>query len=133
MKPWINETIFKTWTDAQKRLWDSLCSAVPFQPPAGVEAWRETYLKNLATWEAAVRQTLAQEALAHKDKIPFNWYMLIEHAQTHMQFDLNWMQQLIDTVKKVERWTPEWQCPDCAATSDPTGATAGLRAVPLSN
>ncbi len=54
MKPWINEETFKTWTDAQRRLWDSLCSAVPFQPPAGVETWRETYLKNLATWESAV-------------------------------------------------------------------------------
>lgn len=47
MKPWINEETIKTWTDAQKRLWESLCSAVPFQPPVGVEAWRETYLK---TW-----------------------------------------------------------------------------------
>ena len=47
---------------AQKRLWNSLCSAVPFQPPAGVEAWRETYLKNLDVWEAAVRRTLSQEA-----------------------------------------------------------------------
>ncbi len=62
MKPWINEEIFKSWTQAQKRLWNSLCSAMPFQPPAGVEAWRETYLKNLNTWEVAVKKTLSQEA-----------------------------------------------------------------------
>jgi predicted flap endonuclease-1-like 5' DNA nuclease len=62
MKPWIHEDVIKTWTDAQKRLWESLCSAVPFQPPAGVEAWRDAYLKNLATWESAVKQTLDQEA-----------------------------------------------------------------------
>ena len=59
MTPWINEDIFKSWTQAQKRLWNSLCSAVPFQPPAGVEAWRETYLKKLASGEAAVRWQVA--------------------------------------------------------------------------
>jgi len=75
-------------------------------------------------------QTLAQEAVAYKDKIPFNWYMLIEHAQKHMQFDLDWLAQLIDTVKKVERWTPEWQCPECAAD---VAQTAGLAAVPAGN
>jgi len=62
VKPWINEDILKNWTEAQKRLWDSLCAAIPFQPPAGIEVWRETYLKNLTAWETVVRQTLAQEA-----------------------------------------------------------------------
>ena len=38
MKPWIHEEILKTWTDAQKRLWESLCAAIPLQPPTGIEA-----------------------------------------------------------------------------------------------
>ncbi|PIE83587.1 MAG: hypothetical protein CSA09_01725 [Candidatus Contendobacter odensis] len=63
MKPWVQDEVFKMWTDAQKRLWESLCAAVPFQPPAGIEAWRDTYLKNLGAWEMAVRQTLDKEAL----------------------------------------------------------------------
>jgi len=62
VNPWIREDVFKTWTDAQKRLWESLCAAIPFQPPPGVELWRDTYLKNLNTWEAAVKKTLVKEA-----------------------------------------------------------------------
>jgi DNA-binding PadR family transcriptional regulator len=59
-------------------------------------------------------EALAQEAANYKDKIPFNWYMLIEHAQKHKQLELDWLDQLIATAQKVERWTPEWQCSECA-------------------
>ena len=56
------------------------------------------------------RQGLAEEAANHKDKIPFNWYMLIEHALKHIQLDLDWLDQLTATVQKAERWAPEWHC-----------------------
>ena len=29
-----------------------------------------------------------------KDLIPFNWYMLMENAHKHMQFELEWLDQL---------------------------------------
>lgn len=61
-------------------------------------------------------QALAEEAINYKDKIPFNWMMLIEHALKHMRLDLDWLNELIDSVQKVERWTPEWHCqeyPEC--------------------
>ncbi|MCG3121396.1 MAG: hypothetical protein ALAOOOJD_04461 [bacterium] len=57
---------------------------------------------------------LTQEAENYKGKIPFNWYMLVEHATKHMQLDLAWLDRLMDTVQTVERWTPEWQCSECA-------------------
>ncbi len=62
------------------------------------------------------RQALAQEAADYKDKIPFNWHMLIEHALKHIQLDLDWSNQLTAMVQKAERWTPEWHCeeyPQC--------------------
>jgi hypothetical protein len=40
--------------------------------------------------------------------------MLVQHALKHIQLDLDWLDQLINTVQKVERWTPEWQCDECA-------------------
>jgi hypothetical protein len=60
---------------------------------------------------------LAEEAGNYKDKIPFNWYMLIEHSLKHIQLDLDWLNQLTATVQKAERWTPEWHCeehPECS-------------------
>jgi hypothetical protein len=56
------------------------------------------------------QQALAEEAANYKDKIPFNWYMLIEHTLKHIQLDLDWLNQLTTTVQKAERWTPEWHC-----------------------
>jgi DNA-binding PadR family transcriptional regulator len=49
-----------------------------------------------------------------KDKIPFNWYTLIEHAHKHIQLELDWLHELIDKVLKVERWTTEWRCDECS-------------------
>lgn len=62
MNPWLPEEIFKTWTEAQRRLWQSLSAALPFQPSQIVTtAWREAYAQNLARWETAVQRSLEQE------------------------------------------------------------------------
>lgn len=103
VKPWINENIFKTWTDAQKRLWDSLCSAVPFQPPAGVEAWRETYLKNLATWEAAVRQTLAQEASWVQQ-----WVRRVAEEKGAPELMTTWVRQMEEVLQRWVQTQNQW-------------------------
>jgi DNA-binding PadR family transcriptional regulator len=58
--------------------------------------------------------SLTKEVVNYKDKIPFNWYMLVESAQKHIQLELEWLNELIDKVQQVERWTPEWRCDDCA-------------------
>jgi DNA-binding PadR family transcriptional regulator len=63
-------------------------------------------------------QALAEEATNYKDKIPFNWMMLIEHALKHMRLDLDWLNELIESVQKVERWTPEWQCDEYAGKTN---------------
>lgn len=103
MKPWINEDVFKSWTEAQKRLWDSLCSAVPFQPPAGVEAWRETYLKNLATWEAAVRQTLAQEASWVRQ-----WVDQVARDKGAPELMTSWVRQMEEVLQRWVQTQNQW-------------------------
>ena len=103
MKPWINEDIFKTWTDAQKRLWESLCAAVPFQPPVGVETWRETYLKNLAAWETAVKKTLTQEA-AWVDQ----WVHQIAQEKGTPEMMSAWVQQMEDVLQRWIQTQNQW-------------------------
>ncbi|MCB1921404.1 MAG: hypothetical protein KDJ28_15710, partial [Candidatus Competibacteraceae bacterium] len=103
MKPWINEDIFKSWTDAQKRLWESLCSAVPFQPPAGVEAWRETYLKNLAAWESAVKKTLQQEANWVEQ-----WVHKVANEQGTPEVMAAWVQQMEDVLQRWIQTQNQW-------------------------
>ena len=93
MKPWIHEEILKSWTDAQKRLWESLCAAVPFQPPSGVEAWRETYLKNLASWEAAVKRTLEKEAAWVEE-----WVQRVAREKGTPEMMAAWVQQMEEVV-----------------------------------
>ncbi len=103
MKPWINEDIFKTWTDAQKRLWESLCAAVPFQPPVGVETWRETYLKNLAAWETAVKKTLTQEA-AWVDQ----WVHQIAQEKGTPEMMSAWVRQMEDVLQRWIQTQNQW-------------------------
>jgi len=103
VKPWINEDIFKSWTEAQKRLWDSLCSAVPFQPPAGVEAWRETYLKNLATWEAAVRQTLSKEAAWVR-----RWVEQVAREKGAPELMTTWVRQMEEVLQRWVQTQNQW-------------------------
>jgi len=130
MKPWINEDVFKSWTDAQKRLWESLCSAVPFQPPAGVEAWRETYLKNLNTWESAVKKTLDQEVtwveqwvhrVAHEQGTPemmAAWVRQMEEVlQRWIQTQNQWWEEYFAVLRRGGFAHPDWTNP--SATSSP--------------
>ncbi len=60
------------------------------------------------------QEALTQEAVNYKEKIPFNWYMLIEHALKNLQLELDWLDQLTDMVQRVKRWTPEWHFEECA-------------------
>lgn len=103
MKPWIHEDVIKTWTDAQKRLWESLCSAVPFQPPAGVEAWRDTYLKNLATWESAVKQTLNQEATWVEQ-----WVQKVAREKGTPEMVATWVRQMEEVLQRWIQSQNEW-------------------------
>ncbi|MBE2294988.1 MAG: hypothetical protein IAF00_08545 [Phycisphaerales bacterium] len=103
MKPWINEETIKTWTDAQRRLWESLCSTVPFQPPAGVEAWRETYLHNLTSWESVVKQTLAQEAAWVEQ-----WVRRIAHEKGTPEVMASWVRQMEEVLQRWIQSQNQW-------------------------
>jgi len=103
VKPWINEETFKTWTDAQRRLWDSLCSAVPFQPPAGVETWRETYLKNLATWESAVKKTLEQEVAWVEQ-----WVHRVAQEKGTPEVMTSWVRQMEEVLQRWIQTQHQW-------------------------
>jgi predicted flap endonuclease-1-like 5' DNA nuclease len=103
MNPWINEEILKTWTEAQKRLWDSLCSAVPFRPPTGVEAWRETYLENLATWEAAVKKTLAQEVAWVEQ-----WVRQVAQEKGTPEMMTAWVEQMEEVLHRWIQTQTQW-------------------------
>jgi len=139
MKPWINEDVFKSWTDAQKRLWESLCSAVPFQPPAGVEAWRETYLKNLNTWESAVKKTLDQEVtwveqwvhrVAHEQGTPemmAAWVRQMEEVlQRWIQTQNQWWEEYFAVLRRGGFAHPDWTNPSAASSPaiEPVAAPA---------
>ena len=103
MKAWINEDVFKSWTDAQKRLWESLCSAVPFQPPAGVEAWRETYLKNLNTWESAVKKTLDQEVTWVEQ-----WVHRVAQERGTPEMMAAWVRQMEEVLQRWIQTQNQW-------------------------
>ncbi len=103
MKQWINEDIFKSWTQAQKRLWDSLCSAVPFQPLSGTEAWRDTYLKNLNTWEVAVKKTLSQEASWVR-----RWVEQVAHEKGSSELMTVWVRQMEDVLQRWVETQNQW-------------------------
>ena len=103
MKPWIHEDILKTWTDAQKRLWESLCSAVPLQPPMGVEAWRETYLQNLASWEAAVQQSLEQEAAWVEE-----WVRRVAQEKGTPEMMASWVRQMEEVLQRWIQTQNQW-------------------------
>ena len=63
MKDWDQKSVFNTWTEAQKQLWESLSKTLPaFPSVAGSEMWQQGYMKNLDTWEAAVKQILELQA-----------------------------------------------------------------------
>ena len=103
MKPWIHEEILKTWTDAQKRLWESLCSAIPLQPPTGIEAWRETYLKNLTSWEAAVRRSLEQEAAWVEE-----WVRRVAREKGTPEMMASWVRQMEEVLQRWIQTQNQW-------------------------
>jgi NADH-quinone oxidoreductase subunit E len=103
VKPWIHEDILKTWTDAQKRLWESLCSAVPLPPPMGIEAWRETYLKNLESWEAAVRRSLEQEAAWVEE-----WVRRVAHEKGTPEMMTAWIRQMEEVLQRWVQTQNQW-------------------------
>lgn len=103
MKPWIHENILKTWTDAQKRLWESLCSVIPLQPPAGVEAWREIYLKNLASWEAAIQRSLEQEAAWVEE-----WVRRIAQEKGAPEVMASWARQMEEVLQRWVQIQNQW-------------------------
>lgn len=103
MKPWIHEEILKTWTDAQKRLWDSLCSAIPLQPPTGIEAWRETYLKNLTSWETAVRRSLEQEAAWVEE-----WVRRVAQEKGTPEMMASWVRQMEEVLHRWIQTQNQW-------------------------
>ena len=54
--------MFKTWSDAQQRLWENISKALPsFKPPEDLNLPKETYMQHLAAWESAVEQALAMQ------------------------------------------------------------------------
>ena len=103
MKPWIHENILKTWTDAQKRLWESLCSVIPLQPPAGVEAWREIYLKNLASWEAAIQRSLEQETAWVEE-----WMRRIAQEKDAPEVMAPWVRQMEEVLQRWVQIQHQW-------------------------
>jgi len=103
MKPWIHEEILKTWTDAQKRLWESLCAAIPLQPPTGIEAWRETYLKNLTSWEAAVRRSLEQEAAWVEE-----WVRRVAQEKGTPEMMASWVRQMEEVLQRWIQTQNQW-------------------------
>lgn len=103
MKPWIHEDVLKTWTDAQKRLWESLCSAIPLPPPLGAEGWRETYLKNLASWEAAVRRSLEQEAAWVQE-----WVRRVAHEKGTPEMMAAWVRQMEEVLQRWVQTQNQW-------------------------
>ncbi len=55
--------VFETWTESQKRLWEGLSTVMPaFRKPQGMEAWQETYMRNLSAWEKSVQDAMAFQA-----------------------------------------------------------------------
>lgn len=103
MKTWISDDIFKTWTEAQKRLWESLCSALPFQPPVGVERWRETYLRNLTTWEKAVKQALEQEAAWVQE-----WVQRVANEKGAPEVMTAWVRQMEEVLQRWIQTQTQW-------------------------
>jgi DNA-binding PadR family transcriptional regulator len=50
---------------------------------------------------------LEQEKENYQGKIPFNWSMLIDHGQKHMELELEWLEGLIEKVKTTDNWVAD--------------------------
>jgi len=79
---------------------------------------RETVLEILQHRREELTKHLAhleQERDTHRDKIPFNWGMLIENGHKHMQLELDWLNSLIEKVKTADQWSCEFGSKQCKA------------------
>ena len=47
------------------------------------------------------------------EKIPFNWHMLIENGQKHMQLELDWLNGLIEKVRSADNWECGFSTKEC--------------------
>jgi len=105
MKDWIDENILKSWTEAQKRLWDSLSTALPaFRPPEGMDLWQETYQKNLTAWESAVKQSLAVQAAWIKQ-----WADRVANEQATPENMAEWTHQVEEVMQRwIDTQTQLW-------------------------
>lgn len=77
---------------------------------------REVVLEVLKQRKLSVSKCLAdleQEKDAYREKIPFNWYMLIEHGQKHMQHELEWLNSLIEKIKTTDSWSSDFSKLQC--------------------
>ena len=105
MKDWIDENILKSWTEAQKRLWDSLSTALPaFRPPEGMDLWQETYQKNLTAWESAVKLSLAVQAAWIKQ-----WADRVANEQATPENMAEWTHQVEEVMQRwIDTQTQLW-------------------------
>ena len=77
---------------------------------------REIVLEALQQRRQSVTKCLAdlgQEKEAYRERIPFNWYMLIEHGQKHMELEMEWLNTLIEKIKTTENWSSEFIKTQC--------------------
>jgi DNA-binding PadR family transcriptional regulator len=72
---------------------------------------RDVVLETLQQRRESVNKCIAdlrQEKEDYQGKIPFNWIMLIEHGQKHMQLELDWLNSLIEKIKTTDNWTADF-------------------------
>jgi len=77
---------------------------------------REVVLEVLKQRKVSVNKCLAdleQEKDAYREKIPFNWYMLIEHGEKHLQHELEWLNSLIEKIKTTDSWSSDFSKLQC--------------------
>jgi hypothetical protein len=105
MKDWMNEDAYKTWTEAQKRLWESLSTNLPaFRPPQGAGFWQETYMRNLDAWETSVKQSLQVQAMwIHQ------WAQRMAVEQGTPEAMAAWTQQVEEVMQRwIQTQTQLW-------------------------
>lgn len=144
MKNWMNEEAFRNWTEAQKRLWESLSTNLPaFHPPQGTNFWQETYMRNLDAWETSVKQSLQVQAMwihqwaqrmAGEQRTPeamAAWTEQVEEVmqrwiQTQTQLWDNWFMMMKKGGKVAQRATEETATTTQVSMEEATSAAKEL-------
>lgn len=135
MKDVFNEDIFKTWAEAQKRIRESLSTILPALPHSkGIDdTWHQAYLKNLATWEAAVKQTLKAEAtwveqwadqVANAGAVPEPLNEWTRQMEKMMQYWIKTQHQLWEDCFNTLRSSSAMPLPGVAKTKSETVKTS---------